>query len=202
LKEVALAFVLLISAGLMLQTLGRLLTQSPGFRTDNLLTFDLYRPALQSEADRKKDAAAQIQQTKDIVQQVQRLPGVEAVAAANYGLLDGTILVHGGLRVEGSDTVDPDADFAVSVRYVSPTYFRTLGVSLLRGREFGESDTQATSPVTIANERMARKYWGRLDVLGKRFSASKDAKGNEEWSEVVGVVTSAREFLVNPLAPP
>ncbi len=194
--EVALAFVLSVGAGLMLQTFGRLLTQNPGFRTDNVLTFDLYRPALESDADRKKDIPAQVEQTKNIVQQVQRLPGVEGVAASNYALLDGTISVHGGLRVEGSDAVDPDTAFAVTTRYVSPTYFKTLGLALLRGRGFADTDVRGTAPIAIVNERMAKKYWGTLDVLGKRFTTSTDDKGVEEWSEVVGVVTSARDIFV------
>ena len=195
-SEVSLAFVLLVGAGLMLQTFERLLTQNPGFRTDNVLTFDLYRPALESDANRKKDAAAQVQQTKNIVQQVQGLPGVEGVAASNYALLDGTISVHGGLRVEGSSTISPDAGFAVTARYVSPAYFRTLGLALLRGRGFADTDVLGTAPVAIINERMAKKFWGTLDVLGQRFNTSTDEKGIEEWSEVVGVVTSTRDVIV------
>jgi putative ABC transport system permease protein len=194
--EIALAFVLLLGAGLMLQTLQHLLAQDTGFPTDNLLTLNLYRPGLQSEEDREKNVAAQVEQTKNILQQLQRLPGVREVAAANYGLLDGNVFVHGGLKVQGSTIADPNERFAVAGRYVSPTYFKTLGLAILRGREFGEQDTLDTSPVAIVNERMAQKYWGTLDVLGKRFSGSKNEKGGDVWSEIVGVVTDAREFQV------
>ncbi len=194
--ETALAFVLLIGAGLMLQTLQHLLAQGTGFPTKNLLTLDLNRPQLEDEADRKKDATAKVQQTENILEQIQSLSGVRNVAAANYGLLDGTVFVHGGLNVEGSATVDPNQGFAVAGRYVSPTYFKTLGLAVLRGREFNEQDTLSSSPVAIVNERMARKYWGTLEVLGKRFTSSKNKKGDAVWSEVVGVVTDAREFQV------
>jgi len=194
--EVALAFVLLIGAGLMLQTLARLLHQDAGFRTDNLLTFDLHRPAVESDSERRKGVSAQTQQIKDIIQNIQSLPGVQSVGAANYGLLDGNVFVHSGLRVEGSATVDSGSSFAVSGRYVSPTYFKTLGVSFLRGRAFTDHDTQDTPQVAIVNEAMARKYWGTLDVLGKRFSTDRDLRGNVQWGEIVGVVKNAREFFI------
>jgi predicted permease len=194
--EIALAFVLLTSAGLMLQTLQRLLIQSPGFPVENLLSFDLTPSDLQSDAERKQAAAAHVVQTQEILQQVQSLPGVESVAAVNYSLLNGGMFVHGGLHVEGSDTVDRAASFAVTARYVSPTYFQTLGLSLLRGREFDEKDSLESPSVTIVNAHMAKHYWGTLDVLGKRFSISTDEKRQELWSEIVGVVSDAREIEV------
>ena len=200
--EIALAFVLLIGAGLMLRTLANLIDQDPGFRTENLLSLDLYRPVLQGEEERKKDAPAQAEQIKDIVERVGGLPGVKAAAAANYGLLDGTILVHGGLHVEGLTSIDRDAGFAVRARYVSPTYFTGLGQALLRGRPFSDTDRIGSPSVAIVNAKMARTYWGTLDVLGKRFSSSTDEKGQESWCEIVGVVADVREFLVRDEAVP
>jgi predicted permease len=136
----------------------------------------------------------QVAQAKDIV--VRQLPGVEAVAAANYGLLDGTMAVHGGLKVEASSTVDSDAGFAIRVRAVSPTYFRTLWISLLKGRLFTDADDLHSPSVAIVNENMARKFWGTLDVLGKRFTVGPEENGKQPWAQIVGVVTDAREFLV------
>jgi predicted permease len=193
--QVALALVLLIGAGLMLGTLKSLLHQNPGFRTENLLSLDLH-PAVPGGEERERGVLAEAERTRDIVRQVGGLPGVEAVAAANYGLLDGTIFVHGGLEIEGSTTVDRDAGFAVRERYVSPGYFTALGQPLLRGRFFEDSDRRGSPSVAIVNAGMARKYWGTLDVLGKRFSSSTREKGREPWSEIVGVVTDVREFLV------
>jgi putative ABC transport system permease protein len=200
--EIALAFVLLIGAGLMLRTLANLLRQDPGFRTENLLSLDLYRPVLESEEEREKDAQAQAEQIRDIVERVGHLPGVEAAVAANYGLLDGTIFVHGGLHVEGLTSVGRDAGFAVRARYVSPKYFTGLGQALLRGRPFSDTDRIGSPSVAIVNAKMARMYWGTLDVLGKRFSSSTDEKGRESWSEIVGVVADVREFLVRDEAVP
>jgi putative ABC transport system permease protein len=194
--EIALAFVLLTSAGLMLQTLQRLMNQSPGFRAENLLSFDLHRAGSDSALGAIKDAAATVEQTRDVVAQIQSTPGVESVAAVNYGLLSGLVTVHGGMRVEGANASDAGAGFSVTARDVSPTYFQTLGLALLRGREFTERDSLGSSPVIIVNAHMAKQFWGTLDVLGKRISILKDERGKEIWSEVVGVAADAREIQV------
>jgi putative ABC transport system permease protein len=191
--QIALALVLVIGAGLMLETLEGLLDQSPGFRTENLLALDLAVPGGEG---REPGVRAEAERTRDLIEQIGGLPGVEAAAAANYGLLDGTIFVHGGLRVEGSPSVVRDAGFAVRERYVSPGYFTALGQPLLRGRFFRDADRAGSPSVAIVNAGMARKYWGTLDVLGKRFTTSTQEKGREPWSEIVGVVTDVREFLV------
>lgn len=190
--QVALALVLLAGAGLMLETLRGLARQNPGFRTANLLELDLYRPGGRSQ----EDPAQEAERVREIVRDLGTVPGVEAAGAANYGLLDGTILVHAGLRVEGSSRIDPDAGFAVRARYVSPGYFQALGQPLLRGRYFEDADRIGAPSVAIVNARMALKYWGTLDVLGKRFTSSSNEKGREPWSEIVGVVSDVREFLV------
>ena len=197
--EIALAFVLLTSAGLMLQTFRSLVKQSPGFQAENLLSFDLYRPGPESMPVPQKNAPAMIAQNRDIIAQIQSVPGVQSVAAVNYGLLSGLVLVHGGMRVEGSDASDPGTGFSVTARDVSPTYFQTLGLALLRGREFSEKDSLGSPPVVIVNAHMAKQFWGTLDVLGKRISILKDAKGKEIWSEVVGVAADAREIQVRDL---
>jgi predicted permease len=190
--EMALAFVLLIGAGLMTQTLWRLLKQDTGFRTENLLAFDLYQTGLQSEALKLKNAPAQIAKTKAILEEVQQLPGVQSAAAVSPDLLDGTYAVHGGLRVEGSSVTNDDQGFAVTVRHVSPNYFRALGVPLRGGREFNEQDSPQSPRVVIVNERMAKRYWGTVDVIGKHIKTFSDGV----WSEIVGVVSDARDIEV------
>jgi putative ABC transport system permease protein len=194
--EMALAFVLLIAAGLMTQTLWRLLKQDTGFRTENLLAFDLYQTGLQSEAEKQKNAQTRIAHAKAILQEVQRLPGVQNAAAVSPGLLNGEMAVHGGLSVEGSNVTNDDQGFAVTVRHVSPTYFKTLGLTLRQGREFNEQDSPQSARVAIVNERMAKRYWGTIDVLGKHISTFNDGKGNKLWSEIVGVVGDARDIDV------
>ena len=72
--------------------------------------------------------------------------------------------------------------------------FALLGVPILRGREFTEGDALGKQPVFMVNEVMARKFWGTVDVLGKRISASQDANGKPVWGEIVGVVNNIRDL--------
>jgi putative ABC transport system permease protein len=197
--EVALAFVLLAGSTLMVQTLAHLLRQDPGFQTEHVLTFDLPQPALGGE--KEAFAAKRNQQLNDISEIVRRLPGVTDVAAADHGVLTGSRFVHSGLKVDGVPSeklLDQDA----MERYVSPGYFRILGNPLVRGREFNERDVRNGPKVIIVNESMARKYWGTVDVLGKRISISGRAKDKQEWNEVVGVASDVRDLDIQSKAEP
>jgi putative ABC transport system permease protein len=191
--EVALAFVLLIGSTLMMQTLSHLLHQNPGFRTDHLLTFHLPLPPPPDLKNPNDHAAAQINQLKTILTQVRRLPGVEAVAASDHGMLDGLMFEHSGLRLE--DALPEESAVADSVlsRYISPGYLQMLGMPLVRGREFEEQDALNSHKVAMVNASMARRYWGTLNVVGKRLTISSDGKEEPEWREIVGVVADVRD---------
>ena len=191
--EVALAFILLIGSTLMMQTLAHLLCQNPGFRTDHLLTFGLPQPPRQGRKDSDERAAAQIVRLKDMLAQVRRLPGVEEVVASDHGMLDGMYFAHSGLKLEGALPQYSAPAEGLIERYISPGYFRMLGISLVRGREFEEEDQRGTQRVIVVNEAMARKFWGTLDVVGKRIGLSTDGKGTLEWNEIVGVVSNVRD---------
>jgi predicted permease len=192
--EVALAFILLVGSTLMLQTLAHLLHQNPGFRTDHLLTFDLPQPQAVNEKDGEDRKAKQIARLKELLTEVQSLPGVSGVVAADHGVLDGMRYSHAGLRLEGALPENESVRQGIVARYVSPEYFRMLGIPLMRGREFNEHDSSGAEKVMIVNESMAKKFWGSLDVVGKRMSFSKDAAEKQEWNEIVGVVADARDL--------
>jgi len=200
--EVALAFILLIGSTLMLQTLAHLLHQNPGFRTDHLLTFDLPQPPQWSLKDSDANAAAQIVRLKDTLGRVRRLPGVEDVVASDHGILDGMMYEHSGLQLEGALPEQSAVTESVIARYISPDYFRMLGISLMRGREFAEQDQLGAQKVVMVNEAMARKYWGTLDIVGKRLSVSTDGKGTPQWNEIVGVAANARDVEIQDEASP
>jgi putative ABC transport system permease protein len=89
-----------------------------------------------------------------------------------------------------------------SVRYVYPNYFRMMGIPVLRGHEFSEQDAAGTKEGVVLIATMAQEYWGTLDVLGKRLSASQDEKGQKVWNEVIGVVADAREVHLREKASP
>jgi predicted permease len=200
--EVALAFVLLIGSTLMMQTLAHLLHQNPGFRTDRLLTFDLPQPPQWNRKDSEGHAAGQIARLKDMLAQVRRLPGVEEVVASDHGLLNGMMYEHAGLQLEGALPEHSTETEGVVERYISTGYFRMLGISLVRGREFEDQDVRGAHRVIVVNETMARRFWGTLDVVGKRLSVSTDSQGAPEWNEIVGVVASARDVGIQDEAGP
>jgi predicted permease len=200
--EVALAFVLLIGSTLMMQTLSHLLHQNPGFRTDHLLTFDLHQPPNWDLKDPEEMAIGQINRLRDIVAQVRRLPGVEEVAASDHALLNGMMYEHSGLRLEGALPEHSAVTEGVVARYTSPGYFQMLGMPLVRGREFEEQDARAAHKVAVVNETMARRFWGTLDVVGKRLSESTYGKDSPVWSEIVGVVANARDVSIQDDAGP
>jgi predicted permease len=200
--EVALAFILLAGSTLMVQTLAHLLYQNPGFRTDHLLTFDLPQPPNWDEKDADRHAASQIARMKQIMADVRRLPGVQEVAASDHGVLNGLEFSHAGIKLEGVSPEKAEISEGIVSRYLSSGYFRMLGISLLRGREFEEHDARHSNRVALVDEAMARKFWGTLDVVGKRISISKDEKGNPEWNEIVGVVSNVRDLDIQQEAQP
>ena len=191
--EVALAFILLIGSTLMMQTLAHLLHQNPGFRTDHLLTFDLPQPPQWNRKDSEGHAAGQIAQLKDMLAQVRRLPAVEDIVASDHGILDGMYFEHSGLQLEEALPEYSAVAESVIERYISPGYFRMLGISLVRGREFEEQDVRGAHRVIVVNEAMARRFWGTLDVVGKQVGVSNDGKETPEWNEIVGVVANVRD---------
>jgi predicted permease len=194
--EVALAFVLLIGALLLMQTLAHLLYQNPGFRTEHLLTFELPQPPYVAGKDAEARATGQIARMKEILTQVKSLPGVTDAVGSDHGVLNGMMSSHAGLKLAGSLPGKSMISEGTVSRYVSPDYFRMLGVPILRGREFTERDALGKQPVFIVNEAMARKFWGTVDVLGKQISASQDANAKPVWGEIVGVVTNIRDLRI------
>lgn len=193
--EVAMAFVLLMGSALMTQTLARLIHQDPGFRTERLLTMDLPQPGLVVGPD-QQHAREQIERIRDILAEVQKVPGVTTAAAADHGVLNDLKMMHYGLKLEGALPDSSKNDSGISTRYASPGYFKLLGIRLIRGREFTDRDLLGGPQVAVVNETMARDYWGTVDVLGKKLSAANDEKGQPVWSEIVGVVADIRDVLI------
>jgi predicted permease len=194
--EVALAFVLIVGSALMTLTLSRLLHQNPGFRTDHLLSFDLPQAAGVPSEKGKDYVKQQSSHLREIVATVRAIPGVAEVTTSDHGVLKGMMMQQGGLVVDGAIPTASNESRNANARYVYPDYFRVLGISMLRGREFSDRDNGDTDSKVVVNAAMAREYWGTLDVVGRRLSASSDDKGKPTWSEVIGVVADAREVTL------
>jgi predicted permease len=185
--EVAVSLVLLVGAGLLINSFLRLRNLDPGFRTDNLLTMSVVLPQ-QKYPDHARRAAF----FSELTSRVESLPGVRSAAVTNWIPL----IMQGdtfGVSVEGRPDPGPDKRPDVVTRVVSPGYFNTMGIQVLRGRQFDERLDRADSmPAAVVSETTARRLWPGEEPLGKRLQpGDSDPKG---WIEVVGVVKDVRQF--------
>jgi predicted permease len=196
--EFALSLVLMIAAGLLLRSFWDLLNVQLGFSPQSVVTV---RTRLPEPNDPSIDKYATASQESPFVRELMRrcamLSGVEGVAIGDTAsipldesLRDLKLISEGQflLTVEGRD-VQSEHSTVVERSSVSPNYFHLLGISLLRGRLFNESDNDNAPRVAIINQAMAQGYWPNEDPLGKRFKA---VKAGAPWITVVGVVANAR----------
>jgi len=189
--EIALALVLLIGATLTLRSLSRLLDVNMGFRTDHILTMRLDFP--QYEFAESEEATNFVEQ---LLAQIRALPGVENAAASLFAPIGGG-RGEASFEVAGARTTRKyRADFIG----VTPSYFETLGIPILAGRDFTVDDRKGSAPVYIVNKTMTRRLFGRANPIGKRLSLGQDASKKTMWAEIVGEVGDTRNR--GPNAPP
>jgi putative ABC transport system permease protein len=165
--EIALALVLLIGAGLLIHSLIRLEATNPGFRPGNLLTANI---ALSRASYAEPQQMALFYQR--LVDRVLTLPGVKSAAAVEYVPLSG-IERSSVFLIEGAPALGEER--RTHERDISPGYFRTMGIPLVKGREFDGRDSADGPRVAIINETMARHYWPNENPLGKRTALVSEA---------------------------
>jgi putative ABC transport system permease protein len=187
--EVALAVMLVISAGLLLRSFRGLVRLDPGFDPVNLLSARVDLPP-QRYGDNTRTSLFYGQ----VLERLRALPGVSAAAAASLPPLAGeagdtTFDIDGGRHAGGlaaaqSDTPDPHLYHWL----VTPGYFQAAGIALLRGRTIRAADGAGAQPVGVINETMARQYWRAGDPVGKRIRLYWNESDKGPWLEIVGVV--------------
>jgi putative ABC transport system permease protein len=180
--EIALSVVLLSGAGLLLQSFVDLQRVDPGFRPENVLTAQI-APVPESRYPGPTEVAAFYEQ---LVSRIERLPGVVSAAANSQIPLQRAGGAETMLVVEG--TAD-EAAFNANVQAITPGYFQTLGIPVLRGRDFESADGALSPPVAIVNERFARQKWPDGQTIGQRLSLS---GGTGPWLSIVGIVGDVR----------
>ena len=187
--EIALSLVLLVGAGLMIQSFLRLRRVNIGLDPKNVLTASVVLPQAKY---RENDQRAGF--FKHLVERMRHLPGVEAASAT------GTLPLSGNnwgrsLTVEGHQVLSVGQADVIQHTVVTPGYFRTMGIALLAGRDFTDADNKDAPNVTIVDERLARHYWPNESPIGKRvrFGPPED---NEPWHTVIGVVSTVRHQRV------
>jgi predicted permease len=189
--EVALSLVLLIGAGLLLRTYQRIQDSNPGFDIHNVLSFRVALPA----AKYKGEAITNFY--KQLNEHIRALPGVEEAGIAYSLPMSSVALAWGPVTIEGYVPKD-SADFVMSnQRFVSPGYFRAIGVPLTIGRYFDARDVKDAPATVIINESLAQRFWPNQDPLGKRVGLGE----KEGWRTIVGVVHDAKEFSVDKDVP-
>jgi putative ABC transport system permease protein len=185
--EVAVSLVLLVGAGLLINSFLRLRNLDPGFRADHLLTMSVVLPP-QKYPDQARRSAFY----SELTSRVEALPGVRSAAVTDWLPLT---MTGGSFGVSVEGRADPGTDKRPDVvtRVVSAGYFETMGIKLLRGRQFDERQDRAGSPqVVVVSETTARRLWPGEEPLGKRLQpGDPDPSG---WMEVVGVVNDVRQF--------
>lgn len=188
--EVAISLVLLIGAGLLINSFLRLRSVDPGFRAENLLTMKIVLPQ-PKYADFERRSAFY----SDLIQRVQSVPGVRSAAVTtNLPLYrQGNSI---GVGIEGQPPPPPGQERIVVTRIVSPGYFDTMGIQLLRGRHLTEQDTATTPNAVLISETMARRYWPGEDAIGRRISTG-TVTSADDWIQIVGVVKDVRQFQLN-----
>jgi putative ABC transport system permease protein len=146
-----------------------------------------------------KDDPARAAFYNDLVQRVKAQPGVESAAVVNYLPLGGANSSDAYL-VEGEPQPAPGQESVGRYRVATPDYFRTMEISIVRGRAFTEQDKAGVQPVVIVNETLARKHWPGQDPLGKRirFDGPLD---KAPWMQVVGVIKDVKHELNIPVEP-
>jgi macrolide transport system ATP-binding/permease protein len=174
LVQVALSFVLLTGAGLLVQSLRAIQNTSPGFTTRGVLSTYVDFASAGYNAQRIKSFQ------DELTDRVQALSGVESAAFARISPFSYRSYSSAPIAIEGYET-PPDQQLTAEYNEVGPAYLATMGIPLMAGREFTRADNEAAPPVAVINEFMAAQYWRGQNPVGGRFQA----KGR--WLHVVGV---------------
>lgn len=194
-SEVSLACVLLIGAGLMLRSLLNQLHLDPGFQQEHLLTASLSLPHEQYKTDEQVGRFYD-QLTTDLA----RAPGVESAGAGSDLPWTGWDENAGGFYIEGK-VPPPGKEFHARYHMATPEYFCALGVPLIAGRFFEESDTAKAPKVLLINRAMAERYWPGENVVGKRMTFE-DKPKESDWIRIVGEVGDIKDQPNSPSAEP
>jgi len=177
--QVSLSFVLLVGAGLLMQSLQKIRTTSPGFSTHGVLDTAVNLVSAGYDAPR-----AQTFQD-ELLDRVKALPGVESAVFARMTPLSYGSYSSTAISVDGHQP-PPEEQPIVEYNEVGPDYFTTLGIPLVTGRQFTRADDEKTALVAVVNETMAAQYWRGRNPIGERVQV----KGR--WMQVVGVAKDSK----------
>jgi predicted permease len=184
--EVALALVVVASAGLLIDSVTRILRVDPGYSSRNVLTMSISTP--QTEIFYSPPVNGRFCQ--QLQESVGTLTGVEAVSAISMLPLHGN--AGRGIDIEDHPVAKPEDQLGAGYIIACPNSFAALGVPITAGRDFTDADTKDAPGVAIVNESMAKKFWPNENVVGRRMKLGRIG-GGEPWMTVVGVARDVRQ---------
>jgi putative ABC transport system permease protein len=189
-SEVAMALVLLVCAGLLIQSLLRLRDVNPGFNSEKLLTMNVTLPGV-----KYPKSVNWITFYRNLIDRLEALPGVQGAGVTSVlpfsGNFDGR-----SLAVEDHPK-PPGEEISVDLYITTPGYLRIMAIPLVKGRELAEQDSETALMVALINETMARELWPNQDPLGKRIKFPGSEKRPQPWRTIVGVVSDVNQFALD-----
>ncbi|HKR14090.1 MAG TPA: ABC transporter permease [Pyrinomonadaceae bacterium] len=194
-SEIALAVVLLASAGLLIRSFIRLQQVDRGFKTDNVLTMVVRLPIARYPEDQQ--LVIFFNQT---MERMRNMPGVQSAGMVNFLPLYGGLGSSTGFKIMGRPEPPPGQGPSTDVRVVDAGYFQTMGIPLLRGRNFSDLEQKEAKRVILINEALARKHFPNEDPIGQRLDVAMFE--NPVVTEIVGVVGNVRYDSLIDEAPP
>jgi putative ABC transport system permease protein len=189
--EVALSIVLLVGAGLLIQTLFQLFRQYSVLEPEKILTMRTILPFEKYKEPQRRDNYYQ-----QVLQRVENLPGV---VAAGYSTSIPLAWKGGtsGFYPEGLKAPVKGMAYDANHREVSSNYIKAMNIPLRQGRYFDSRDNAQSLPVAIINETMAREYWPGENALGRRFKLGDPDEPGKQWKEIVGIVADIRQMGID-----
>jgi putative ABC transport system permease protein len=192
--EIAVAFALLVGAGLLVKNLVLLLGRDAGVDSTRVIAFDLA-----PSGPRYNDGARVTAFHKGVLERLSGLGTIASVGAVSH-LPMYRFGTNGDISIEGGNPWKADSAPLVEYRWIAGDYFKTLGIPLLNGRLFTPQDRQGSQQVVVVNKAMADKFWPGQDPIGKRLSGGSPYNGQNAW-QVIGVVGNVRSYGLGAPAP-
>ena len=180
-SEIALALVLLVGAGLLLKSFGRLQRVDPGFKPEGVLTMRMMLPYETYEKPAQRGAFY-----RRLLERINATPGVESASATSQVPLTRAI-ASGTMSGENSAVGSADLPVEAEWRWIIPDYFTAMGTTLLTGRDFGTYDAEGTPLVAIVDDSFANRFYPNENALGKRIKRGK-LDSTRPWMTIVGIV--------------
>jgi putative ABC transport system permease protein len=196
LAETALAFALVIGAGLLIRSFGELRSVDPGFRAENALTFRVALPLIRYDSDESRASF-----WSQLTDRLRAVPGVTHVGAIQHLPLGGSAM-RITFDVEGRAEAAPGEEVALDVRVATPGFFEAMGVPLITGRVFTDADRGGAPPVALLSEAAVARHFPNENPIGRRIIMGWTRDSTRVEGEVVGVVGNVRHGALRVAAEP